>query len=284
MAYFYFNPFGNESIVLKFDCDNCGNEVISEEINIPPPDYTAETSSDSQNEEEGYAICETCDKEYEISIYVTFSGGDGHVEDLPESFHVFVTENSEPYYEDEYEAISGNTSFYENFKSEIENLKELNELKVDKLSIENTLKRQLFIGVIGCMETYLSDALINTTLSSTKFIMQFVNSSKGSGGETIPFDEFFENLDKIESKCKKAMLNENYHNLKKVKRMYKQALDIDIGEIEIPNKAVITRHHLVHRNGKTKEDVEVVINKETIENLINEISQFIENIENKIES
>jgi len=64
MNYFSFNPFGNESITLTFDCDSCGSQVKSEDISIPYPNYMADSARDSQTEEEGYAVCDNYNKKH----------------------------------------------------------------------------------------------------------------------------------------------------------------------------------------------------------------------------
>jgi hypothetical protein len=259
MKYFSFNPFGNESLTIEFNCNVCGHKVTSEDIGIFYPDYSADTAHDSQTDEEGYAVCEGCGKEFNISIYSTYAGGDGNIDELPDNHHIDITENPEPYYEDQYEAIASNTLFFETFKSEIDNLKELNKITIANASTDKTLRRQIFIGVIASMETYLSDAFINTTLNSKDFTKKFVGTFHDFKERPISLNELFEYHEKIETICKQAMLDVIYHNLPKVKGMYKDTLRVDLGDIGIAYKAVLTRHDLVHRNGKTKDDVEVLI-------------------------
>lgn len=282
MKYFTFNPFGNESLSLTFACVKCGHNVTSEEISIPSPNYSADTANDSQVEEEGYAICEECGQQYDISIFSTYAGGDGNITELPDNHSVQVHETPEPYYEEQYEAISSNTLFFETFKAEIESLKELNQIKIEKESTEKTLRRQIFIGTIASMETYLSDAFINTTLNSKEFTKIFVSTFHDFKDRPIPLNELFDYHDKIETICKQAMLDVIYHNLPKVKRMYKDTLDVDLGDIGEVYKAVITRHDLVHRNGKTKTGAEVKVNKNAIDKLLNDIEVFISSIDKQI--
>lgn len=279
MKYFSFNPFGNELLTIEFNCDACGHQVISEEIGIPYPDYSADTANDSQTDEEGYAACDGCDKEFNISIYSTYAGGFGSIDGLSSNHHINITENPEPYYEDQYEAISSNTLFFETFKNEIENLKELNKITIANVSIDKTLRRQIFTGVIASMETYLSDAFINRTLNSEEFTRKFVGSFHDFKERPIPLNELFDYHEKIQTICKQAMLDVIYHNLPKVKGMYKDTFGEDIGDIRSVYKAVLLRHDLIHRNGKTKNGFEVVIDSGIIDLLISDIETFIGNID-----
>jgi len=186
--------------------------------------------------------------------------------------------------EEQYEAISSNTQFLFTFKTEIENLKELHQINIDNPSIDLTLRRQIFIGIITSMETYLSDAFINTTLNSEEFTKNFVKTFHEFGNVQISLNELYDYNEKIEKICKQEMLDVIYHNLPKIKGMYKDTLGVDIGNIGIPYKAVIKRHDLVHRNGKTKKGQEVIIEKEMIDKLFVDIDIFIENIEKQIET
>jgi len=284
MAYFEFNPFGNRSLVLKFECDECKHEVTSEDIDIPEPDYSADTAHDSQTDNDGYAICNNCEKEFHIVIYSTYGGGNGYIENLQEDEDcgIEVIENPEFYYEEQYDAIDSNRLFFNTFEREIENLKKLNGIKLDDDSLEKTLKRQLYVGVIASMETYLSDAFINTTLGSKNFMERFVRTFKEFKEKSIKFNELFEYHEKIETICKQSMLGLIYHNLPKIKGIYKDTLEVDLGNIEKLCKAVLNRHDLVHRNGKTKEGIDVDINSDVINNLISETESFINNIDEQI--
>jgi transcription elongation factor Elf1 len=280
MNYFSFNPFGSRSLIVKFECSNCGHNVESEDIYIPEPDYSADTARDSQVDEEGSAICDNCEKEFEIAIYVTYAGGDGYINGLPEEYDIEVIE--EPYDEEPYEAIFSNTFFFNTFNTEIEKLKELNKIVIKNSSVDKTLRRQIYIGIISSMETYLSDAFINTTLNSESFIRNFVATFKDFDNMIIKLNNLFDNYDKIETICKKAMIGVIYHNLNKVKGMYKDTLNVDLGNIAIPSRAVSIRHDLVHRNGKTKEGKEVNIDIDVINQLIANIETFIEEIDEQI--
>ena len=283
MGYFNFNPFGTESINLCFTCNDCNSEVISEDIPIPSPDYSSDTASGSQTEGEGYAICGTCDKEYEITIFSTYAGGDGVIEGI-DDVDLQVIENPEPYYEEQFDAVSNNTMFFETFKSEMDNLKELNNINLEPSSTDKTLRRQLYAGVIASMETYLSDAFINTTLNSESLLKKYVETFKDFKNQSLTLDKIYELQENLEKICKKSMLDVIYHNLGKVKGMYKDTLNIDLGDISIPSKAVAKRHHIVHRNGKDKEGNIIEITQEEISTLINQIEGFIKDIDEQIDS
>ena len=107
MGYKEFFPFGTKSIEVFFKCDSCDNEVTSEELYIPSPNYTAEKASDSHNESEESAYCPNCEKDFEISINVGYA--DAYIEiDIPDENILQIIENAEDeedYYNEQVDSI-----------------------------------------------------------------------------------------------------------------------------------------------------------------------------------
>jgi hypothetical protein len=282
MLYFDFNPFGTQEIIARFNCDDCSNPVESEEILVPSPNYSADTASESQNDNEGSAVCSNCGKEFTIDIYVSYAGGDGNIDELPDDHYVEIEEIDEPYYEDQYDAISSNTEFFETFNDGLNSIQEL--LKIEP--IENNLKilfdNQLYSSVIGTMETYLSDAFINTVFKSKENLKRFFKSFKGFDKQNIAISGFYDFEEKSEAFAKKAMLDVIYHHLPKVAGMYKDTFSIKFPEFGEIFKAVLIRHDLIHRSGKDKNGKEVIVDSSMITKLINDVRTFITNIDEQI--
>lgn len=72
-------------------------------------------------------------------------------------------------YEEQFEAVSDNKSPFENFFEEIANLNRLIDLQVG-IDIQGILYRQIFISIIGLMETFLSDMFINQTMNEDSYL------------------------------------------------------------------------------------------------------------------
>lgn len=64
--------------------------------------------------------------------------------------------------------------------------------------------------------------------------------------------------------------------------MYIATFGIKFPEIEELSKAISIRHDFVHRNGKTKEGVEVTITSEINTKLIADVIGFVEEIAEKL--
>lgn len=92
-----FFPFGVRAIEVKFKCNNCGHKVISEEIDVPMPDFSADNHSDSQRDNDGYATCPNCGKDYDVYVYTTLGGGDVDIPDIEDEDIIEIIEHDEEY-------------------------------------------------------------------------------------------------------------------------------------------------------------------------------------------
>ncbi len=183
---------------------------------------------------------------------------------------------------DQLEAILSNTDFYLTFLDEIASLRVLNKLNGLDPKAKKTLSRNLYVGVIACLETYLSDAFINTVLSNEKYLRSFFTSFKDFREQKLPLNELFDFASKREEIAKKTMLEVIYHNLPKVSKMYEATLNIKFPPFSEIQKAVSIRHDLVHRNGKNKDGIESSINSIMVDDIISKVESFINEIDQKL--
>jgi hypothetical protein len=191
--------------------------------------------------------------------------------------HVFSDEEYYDY-EEQYEAIIANKFFYDSFQNDISNVRELNEIQIENQELLAVLKRQLYITAIGTLETFLSETFINLIDENPDYFRNFVETYPNFKKRKFQLNDIYSEYDKLQETAKKEMLEVIYHNLEKVKNMYISAFKIKFPDISELSKAVNTRHHLVHRSGKTKDGAEVIIDKETVSKLSYQISDFVENI------
>jgi len=188
----------------------------------------------------------------------------------------------EDYYDEQYEAILQNRQFYNSFESEIQNLKELNDIEIGNPSLRQILQRQVYIGVIGTLETFLSETFINLTANNEDYFKNFVKSHPNFRQRKFALREIFEQNEKLKDTAKKVMLDTIYHDLPKVREMYRSTFKIDFPDIKEVFKYVHTRHDLVHRNGKTKKNKMVPLNKKIVNEVILKTKDFAEKLAEKL--
>lgn len=186
-------------------------------------------------------------------------------------------------YEEQYDAITENKEYLQKFRDELSNLKSLNALAVPDKSLKDILTRQLYISVIGTMETFLSDAFINLTNDKDEFFRNFIETHPEFKKRKFELREIFEEYDKLKETAKVVMLDTIYHNLPSVSQIFKDTFKIDFPSIKEVYECVLKRHDLVHRNGKTKDGTPVKPDENAVNELIENVSKFVEEIANKLD-
>jgi hypothetical protein len=284
MGYTKFSPFGNKSVIVEFNCDNCGTHVESEAIGIPSPNYSADKASDSYNKNEGHAVCENCNKNFDV--YVNASHTDGYIEvnDIDnDSIQVHEIEDDlDEYYEEQIDTIL-NSAYYDFFfLDEIDKLKELNDIDFERDELQETLRKQIFSGAITCLEDYLSTTLIKNILTNEKYFKKFVKTFRAIKNRKFDLSEIYDKLYSIRDIVKQELIDVIYHDLPKVKGIYHDALGIDFPDMGDLMRAIKTRHDMVHRNGKNKEGKKIEITKELVIDVIDKVELFVQNIDEKI--
>ncbi|SMG42701.1 hypothetical protein SAMN05661096_02919 [Marivirga sericea] len=90
MGYFFQNGFGHQnSMTLSYTCINCGNNITSNEIEIPSPNMSSSKESDAINFED-VIVCDKCDMEYNWNFTVSPMNVSGSNEDISEDEEVSV--------------------------------------------------------------------------------------------------------------------------------------------------------------------------------------------------
>ncbi|MEB3181372.1 MAG: HEPN domain-containing protein [Nostocaceae cyanobacterium] len=235
-----------------------------------------------ESEQEDYQVEATWNIwEYPIGA-INYTNTEVEGGELLQDFDFYQLPHEDYTDEEQLDAILSNTEFFHTFFNEISSLRVLNSLNIADTNAQRTLKRQIFISAVTCLETYLSDAFINTVLSNQVYLKSFFSSFKDFKDKKLGMDELFSYVDKAEEIAKKAMLEVIYHNLPKVSGMYKSTFDIAFPDFSAIQRYIITRHDLVHRNGKTKEGKEIDVDEVFVDKIINTIESFVNELDRQL--
>lgn len=188
-------------------------------------------------------------------------------------------------YEDGFlELILSDNKYFTSFNDSIEHINEILAANIGGAA-QAHLFGLLYVSVITAVETYLSDAFINIVLNDSGHLRTFVEKNPEFAKKTLNLSEVFSKHEGIKDEVKEYLLSQLWHNVKKIKPMYKTTLDVsfpaDLGTIF---KAIIIRHDLVHRNGKNKDGEQVEVTKEMIEALIADASGFINHVNEQLDA
>jgi|25_taG_2_1085351.scaffolds.fasta_scaffold17075_1 hypothetical protein len=181
-------------------------------------------------------------------------------------------------YEMQFDAIVTDKDHLERFNKEIENLNALLSLNIEDPNLKRILNRQVFIGIIGTLETFLSDLFINLVFDNDIYFKNFIKTHPEFKKRKFQLREIFDESDKLNETAKKTMLDVIYHNLPTVKEMYEDTFQINFPSIKEVYKYVFQRHDLVHRNGRTKEGKVVETNERAISDLTIKVKQLVKGL------
>lgn len=207
------------------------------------------------------------------------------VDELEQNCLVWTSAPRDNDYDDYYSSVLlSNTEFHKTLVENLEKVNALLDLEVDEQLRQHHL-RLLHINVITALESFLSDGFITTVMSDPALIRKFVETNPDFTKQKFPLSELFQKTDVIEDEVKRYLRSLLWHNLEKIKPMYKKTLDIEFPEnLGDLHRAILTRHDLVHRNGKTKDDKEIPLNRSHVSDLIELVRTFGEHVDGQFES
>lgn len=171
------------------------------------------------------------------------------------------------------------TEYYHNFSGAILDIEHLLMMSVD-ISIEQCFNRLLYVNVITALETYLSDAFINTVAMSPALMRRFIETTPEFQSEKVPLAEIYIALEGLERKARSYLIDVVWHHLDRAQKMYRATLGVefpsDLGSLY---RAILKRHDIVHRNGKTKDGEEIIILRDDIEAIKDAVEQFVKDVD-----
>ncbi len=270
MVTFEYNPFA-DFVTITYFCPTCGHKNI-ESFAVPTPDWTAESHHKSVNSDVVAFYCDHCGGDYKMELATGIYGGEGKIQGI-EDISVVAEEwpHDDDYYYDSH--------LYQETHKETATIID----KIDVLDEESKriLYRLLYANVIAKMELYLKDTLIKEVMRDDNTKRTFVENYSDFKKYKFDLNDIYHKLDKIDSLIISTLSDLVYHNLYKIKSIYKDTIGVDIGDIGKLSKAIQIRHDIVHRNGKDKEGHERIIQKDEVLELSDRVSTFIDSIEHK---
>lgn len=184
------------------------------------------------------------------------------------------------------EKVNDGKSAYDVYQKSISQIKDLMKVNIESSELQEYYFRLLYANVISAMEAFLSKTIITLVLNDESLLWKFVRKFKWNE-EKVRIADVKEVYDGINVRVQTELAGILYHNLSKVKKMYKEILDIDIltdnNEMKFLSNSVETRHDIVHRNGRANED----LNEETYHDIqmehIQELILHVDTLVNSIQ-
>ncbi len=267
-----YNPLV-DYIVLKLKCSNCGKEFTIDGLGVPSPDWSSETHCGSIETDYCEMSCDECGKQIDITLATGIYGGEVSVENAE-------ILGLEEYYPDSEVDDDAAQQLYDATHNEIE--KALDAITPLNDEVKRFLYKLLYANAITSMESYLSETLKREVLRNEDSIRRFTETYKPFSNENVCLMELFKMKEQMPSIISTILKNLMYHNLVKLKPIFKEALDIDLGAIGPLCKAVEIRHDLVHRNGKNYEGVEHNIEEHDVRDVLNLVKDLVKSVDEQL--
>ncbi|MGE6442503.1 hypothetical protein ACQKC9_13175 [Psychrobacter sp. NPDC078409] len=263
---------------ISFLCE-CG-EQIEETIDVPMPNFTAEKNKDSGVENFDQICCKSCNTQHEVYVVNTFDRADCSVNyggtdvnyDMP-----YFSESDE----DELAWLIQNETQIDIFQNHIKSVEKILEADIDEEAYFSLLV-MLYGHVVAAVEAYLSSTFIQKVTNSEELTRKLIETDPSFSKTKFTLKEIFEEQEKLKLTVATYLENLIFHDLKKVKPMYRDVLNCEFGDIGWLFKAVAIRHHCVHRAGYDKENIRVKLSVDILKELVVKAKGLTSLIENKV--
>ena len=192
------------------------------------------------------------------------------------------TEQPGDYYDD-FVDISDIADSYDNFGEALENVSELLHAPIEN-NVAPYLHRLLYVNIVTALETYLSDVFVKTVLSDGALVRKFVETTPDFKKRKFALSDVFAEIDRVEETVKGQLRQIVWHDLARVRLMYRDVLAVDVQTTKAIFRSVAIRHDLVHRNGKDKDGIGIPIKADDVVALAQEAHRLVRGIDEALSS
>jgi len=166
-----------------------------------------------------------------------------------------------------------NTNAFRNFQYNIN--------KVESLFENNSSYTLMLIyaNIITVFEVYLQEAFVDLLKSDDKLLKKLTESSKYKNSKITLNKALKIDMNKYLIGMTKNLV---FHNLADIEPLYKEVLGVNIRYTDSILKSIETRHHIIHRNGYTKDGEKINMSLNLAKETLITFKNLVGDIENQI--
>jgi len=185
-----------------------------------------------------------------------------------------------------FHSAESNTNFIGTFENDMRDLRALAKKEPPKTArLRQVFLRMLYSSAITALETYLSDAFYQTVIKDEVLIEKLMLTTPEFRDKKYSLSELVEWKKQTNEKVSEYLFNIVWHNLAKVRCMYRDVLGINFADdSDAVHGAVVIRHDLVHRGGRTKSGKPHNFRESDIEKLFSSIEAFVAHIDSRLKN
>ena len=135
-------------------------------------------------------------------------------------------------------------------------------------------ERMAFSAAIAALESFLYETMLFWVEANEATVRNVVTGLPEFKDTKIRLGDIFSKLDSLKTDIKGHLQNIVWHNWKKVVPLLRNGLQIQTPSFAPFDNALLKRHDIVHRSGRTKDGEEVVVTKTEITQLCEQILAF----------
>ncbi len=179
-----------------------------------------------------------------------------------------------------------NTDYFQTFRNDIGGLRALSQHARPKSArVQRAFMRMLYSSAITALETYLSDAFYQTVIKDEALIERLMLTTPEFMERKYSLTEVVEWKKRTQEKVSEYLFNIVWHNLAKVRCMYRDVLGVNFpDDSSAIYAAVVIRHDIVHRGGRTKTGKFHNLRDSDVEKLLGGLELFVTAIDRELKS
>lgn len=167
------------------------------------------------------------------------------------------------------------------FDTQIQSVRELLDVRASN-EAKFSLLVMLHGHIVAAVESYLASTFIHKVTNSEELIRKLVETDPVFSKMKFTLKEIYEKHESLQLTVANYLRDLIFHDLGKVKPMFREILDCDFGDIAWLFEAVNIRHHCVHRAGLDKDGNRVDLSVESIRNLASKAYDLVHSVENSV--
>lgn len=169
-----------------------------------------------------------------------------------------------------------NMELFDNFS------KELMLISSNITSANTSTLKMKYAYAVTLLESYLSDTIKSLIVINNTFVKNAICNIPALSQKSVSLNRYYEE-DFLTRQVIEYLSGLLYHKIHVVKKTYQSILNVDINiNIASVSKIMAVRHDIVHRNGKTVDDIPVELTPEILSNSIKDILTFISAIDEQV--
>ncbi|NIA43846.1 MULTISPECIES: hypothetical protein [Providencia] len=186
-------------------------------------------------------------------------------------------------YDDEIEWDIGHPDQFEIVNKHLFTIKKILEIEIDK-DIQFSLLVMLHTHIISAIEQFLSSTFIYHVTNSDSLTKKLIETDPEFGKRKFTMSEIYVQHNNIKSTVATYLKDIIYHDMRKIKPMFREVLSYDFGDVSWLFDAIKKRHDCAHRAGYDKEGKPVLITVDSINELVENCKDLASAVDKHIQS